>query len=229
LTFVPVTKGKWTKMGLGRTILLAVVGPFLVYYAFLGHVVYRHWGETAGPIEVQDFPKDTPKELKDAMIAQRKPLVKDFFDAFKGKLPIKDFSSKWLTDDAEYEDPFCRFSGRSEFEALLKIGTSAWKIIGDKTISEHHGTHEILLDEEFTMALNVLPDFPMTIRSRIHFLLEPPSSAGGPEKLFRFYEEIGGNKLLNERTTFGPLGKVHSKLRRYVGTLFAMIVEKGWI
>ena len=46
-----------------------------------------------------------------------------------------------------------RFSGRSEFEALLKIGTSAWKIIGDKTISEHHGTHEILLDEEFTMAL----------------------------------------------------------------------------
>ena len=42
----------------------------------------------------------------------------------------------------------------------------------------------------------------MTIRSRIHFLLEPPSSAGGPEKLFRFYEEIGGNKLLNERWGF---------------------------
>ena len=57
---------------------------------------------------MQDFPKDTPKELKDAMIAQRKPLVKDFFDAFKGKLAIKDFSNKWLTDDAEYEDPFCR-------------------------------------------------------------------------------------------------------------------------
>ena len=31
------------------------------------------------------------------------------------------------------------------------------------------------------------------------------------------------------RTTVGPLGKVHSKLRRYVGTLFAMVVEKGWI
>ena len=42
----------------------------------------------------------------------------------------------------------------------------------------------------------------MTIRSRMHFLLEPPSSAGGPEKLFRFYEEIGGNKLLNERWDF---------------------------
>ena len=53
MTFDTVTKDKWTKMGLGRTILLAVVGPFLVYYAFLGHVVYRHWGETAGPIEVQ--------------------------------------------------------------------------------------------------------------------------------------------------------------------------------
>ena len=54
-------------------------------------------------------------------------------------------SYSWLVVD--------RFSGRSEFEALLKIGTSAWKIIGDKTISEHHGTHEILLDQELTIAL----------------------------------------------------------------------------
>ena len=37
----------------------------------------------------QDFPKDTPKEMKDAMIAQRKPLVKDFFDSWKGKISIK--------------------------------------------------------------------------------------------------------------------------------------------
>ena len=29
--------------------------------------------------------------------------------------------------------------------------------------------------------------------------------------------------------TVGPLGKVHSKLRRYVGTLFAVVLEKGWI
>ena len=49
------------------------------------------------------------------------------------------------------------------------------------------------------LSSRVLPDFPMTVRSRMHYLLEPPSSAGGPEKLFRFYEEIGGNKLLNER------------------------------
>ena len=40
-------------MGLGRTILLAVVGPFLVYYAFLGHVAYRTLVETPDPIEVQ--------------------------------------------------------------------------------------------------------------------------------------------------------------------------------
>ena len=43
-------------MGVGRTILLAVVGPFLVYYAFLGHVAYRHFVETPGPIEVQVGP-----------------------------------------------------------------------------------------------------------------------------------------------------------------------------
>ena len=42
------------------------------------------------------------------MIAQRKPLVKDFFDSLKGKIAVKDFSAKWLTDDAECEDPFVR-------------------------------------------------------------------------------------------------------------------------
>jgi len=214
-------------MGVGRTILLAVVGPLLVYCALLGHVTFRHFVETPGPIEVQDFPKDTPK---DAMIAQRKPLVKDFLDSWKGKLAIKDFSAKWLTDDAEYEDPFCRFSGRTEFEAVLHIGTSAWQVVDLKTLGEYHGTHEILMDQEITIALKMLPDFPVTMRFRGHYLLEPPAKAGAPEKLFRYFEEIGGNRLLNERTTaIGPLGKVHSKLRRYVGTLFAMVVENGWI
>jgi len=217
-------------MGVGRTILLAVVGPFLVYYAFLGHVAYRHFVETPGPIEVQDFPKDTPKDLKDAMIAQRKPLVKDFFDSLKGKLAVKDFSAKWLTDDAEYEDPFVRFSGRTEFEAMMRICNSYWQIVGDpKTIGEYHGMHEILLDQEITFALKVLPDFPLTVRVRGHYLLEPPAKAGAPEKLFRYFEEINGNKLLNERTTIAQLGKVHSKLRRYVGQLFAKMVENGWV
>ena len=67
---------------------------------------------------------------------------------------LQDFSAKWLTDDAEYEDPFCRFSGRTEFEAMLHIGNSAWQIVGDpKTLGEYHGTHEILMDQEITIAL----------------------------------------------------------------------------
>ena len=45
----------------------------------------------------------------------------------------------------------------------------------------------------------MLPDFPLTIRLRGHYLLEPPAKAGAPEKLFRYFEEINGNKLLNER------------------------------
>ena len=57
----------------------------------------------------QDFPKDTPKELIDAMIGLRKPLVKDFHSTLKGKISIKDFSAKWLTDDAELEDPFTKY------------------------------------------------------------------------------------------------------------------------
>jgi len=211
-------------------ILLAVVGPFLVYSAFLGHVVFRHFAETPGPIEVQDFPKDTPKELIDAMIGLRKPLVKDFHSTLKGKISIKDFSAKWLTDDAELEDPFTKFSGRSEFESALYLGKTYWNLIGEpKVIGEYHGTHEILRDVEVTISLKHLPDFPFTLRLRSHFLLEPPSSAGAPEKLFKYFEEVNGNRLLNERTTIGPLGKIHSKLRRYVGSLCVLIVEKGWM
>ena len=49
---------------------------------------------------------------------------------------------------------FCRFSGRTEFEAMVRICNSVWQIVGDpKTIGEYHGTHEILLDQEMTIAL----------------------------------------------------------------------------
>ena len=51
-----MNRGYRSRMGVGRTILLAVVGPFLVYYAFLGHVAYRHFVETPCPIEVQVGP-----------------------------------------------------------------------------------------------------------------------------------------------------------------------------
>ena len=45
----------------------------------------------------------------------------------------------------------------------------------------------------------MLPDFPVTVSMRVHYLLEPPAKAGAPEKLFRCFQEINGNKLLNER------------------------------
>ena len=45
----------------------------------------------------------------------------------------------------------------------------------------------------------MLPDFPVTMRICGHYLLEPPAKAGAPEKLFRYFEEINCNRLLNER------------------------------
>ena len=94
---------------------------------------------------------------------------------------------------------------------------------------EHHGPHEVVMDWTITMTMRTFPSYPFSLRMRTHILLEPPSRAGGQEKIFRIYEEWNGNKQLNEKTTFGPLGKVHQKLRRFSGYLAAAAVEKEYM
>ena len=56
-----------------------------------------------------------------------------------------------------------------------------------------------------------------SMRMRTHYLLAPPSEAGGPEKLRCYVEEANGNKLLDENTTFGPVGRMHRGLRKIFG------------
>ena len=56
-----------------------------------------------------------------------------------------------------------------------------------------------------------------SMRMRTHYLLEPPSEPGGPEKLRCYVEEVNGNKLLDENTTFGPVGRMHRGLRNLFG------------
>ena len=84
---------------------------------------------------------------------------------------------------------------------------------------QHHGPHEIVMDWSPTFVMPWFPDRPMSFRVRTHLLLEAPSQPGEKEKVFRMFEEWGGNKLLSEKTTFFPLGKIHQKLRDFVGLL----------
>ena len=43
-------------------------------------------------------------------------------------------------------------------------------------------------------------------RVRAHYLLDDNDSKG-PERLSRYYEELNGNRLLDENSTFAPLGE----------------------
>ena len=54
-------------------------------------------------------------------------------------------------------------------------------------------------------------------RVRAHYLLDNDSN--GPERLSRYYEELNGNRLLDENSTFAPLGRMHSKLRELFGNI----------
>ena len=54
-------------------------------------------------------------------------------------------------------------------------------------------------------------------RVRAHYLLDEDSE--GPERLSRYYEELNGNRLLDENSTFAPLGKMHSKMRVLFGRI----------
>ena len=64
-------------------------------------------------------------------------------------------------------------------------------------------------------------------------MLEPSEvKVGGPEKVFRVYEEWGGNVLLTEKTCQPPmLGKLHSKLRQFTGYAVTQLIKYGilWI
>ena len=69
----------------------------------------------------------------------------------------------------------------------------------------------------------------MSIGMRTHILLEPSEvKIGGPEKIFRVYEEWNGNPLLTEKTGKPPmLEKLHSMLRKFHGSVITEGIKYG--
>ncbi len=175
---------------------------------------------------LQDFPKGTSKELRDAVVSNRKLLIRDVMDALAGKAP-SDFLSSRCADDIEFEDFFMRWQGRKEFSQLLTAASKMVKNLEYDVHGEHHGPHEVVMDWTLTTTPSFLPSMPIPLRMRTHILLEPPTQVGGQERVFRIYEEWNGNKQLNEKSTFGPLGKVHQRLRRFNGYLASSIMDWG--
>ena len=63
-------------------------------------------------------------------------------------------------------------------------------------------------------------------RYRTHYLFEPRSDDNQPQKLKRYVMEMNGNRLLDERSTFGPIGRLHSWLRRWNGRRCVKSIRK---
>ncbi len=172
----------------------------------------------------QDFPKGTAN--KDAIIASRKPMIKDLMDALSG-LAKKDFADKWLTDDMVWEDPLQRYEGREEVRKFVYLGAQTVTGAEIETRSEHHGVHEVLMDWTVKFRVKQMPNFPMSVSMQARIMLEPPSKAGGAEKIFKYIEDWGGAPLLNEKTTVPILGKIHARLRRFHCHLGLAVVDNG--
>ena len=65
------------------------------------------------------------------------------------------------------------------------------------------------------------PSMKTSQRVRAHYLLEQQfnNESKGPERLRRYYEELNGNRLLDENSTFALLGRMHSKMRELFGRM----------
>ena len=70
-------------MGVGRIIFNAILGPLMIWGILLGITVGWHFLQDPPALSIQDFPAETPKEVKDAVIKNRKPLIKDVMSTFQ--------------------------------------------------------------------------------------------------------------------------------------------------
>ena len=72
-------------MGLGRILVNAILGPLVIWGILLGITLGWHFLQTAPALSIQDFPAETPKEVRDAVVKNRKPLIKELMAVLQVK------------------------------------------------------------------------------------------------------------------------------------------------
>lgn len=206
-----------------------ILGPLLLWLLLIGHVVYQTGFRDADEITINEWSKETKENEREAIIKVRQILIKELKDALNGKASQK-FLNELVTDDIEWEDPLEKIKGHEEFVLLFKrLVPATFKEIDFTIYGEYHSNHEIIMDWSLKSTLKALPSYHLDIPMRTHLFLEPPSKKGELEKIFRIEEEWWGNPLLNERTTFSYLGKIHAQYRRFIGYGLIQILQKGWL
>ena len=133
---------------------------------------------------------------------------------------VTDLGSK---EGIEFEDPFQKYEGETQFRVFLNMAKKYVSSVEFELHKKYQGTDEILLDWTLTMANTMMPDWPLVMPMRTHIIL---SKAG---KVKRISEEWYGNEQINEANTFFLWGRMHMKLRKFIGTMAVESVNRGWI
>ena len=131
-------------MGVVRSIFSALFGPLAIYLLMLGHVVYQVGFKEPEPLKVPQWPASTKPEDKQAIIAARKPILREFMDFLGGK--NAEFFKQHATEDIDWEDPIERIKGFDEMDGFAKLATRWIKESEIDVISENHSPHEIIMD-----------------------------------------------------------------------------------
>ena len=131
-------------MGVLRTIFRACLGPVLVYFILMAHVVYQVAFKEAEPLEVPQWPANTKPEDREAIISARKPILREYMDFLAGK--NAEFFKQHGTEDVDWEDAIQKITGFNEVDGFARLATRWIKDTEVEIFSEHHAPHEIVMD-----------------------------------------------------------------------------------
>ena len=76
-------------MGLLRTLRNAILGPLFFWLLILAYMIGWHFYQDPPALSIQDFPSDTPKDVKEALIKIRRPLIKEVMAVYQVRLIFK--------------------------------------------------------------------------------------------------------------------------------------------
>ena len=130
-------------MGVCGAICNFILGPLLIYFILMGHVAYQTF-KSPSELDVPAWPSQATAQEKNAIIASRKPIIKDLMDVCAGK--NGKFAQQYATEDVEFEDPMQRFIGFKEVSQFLSVPVRHIKNAEFEIHGEHHAPHEIIMD-----------------------------------------------------------------------------------
>lgn len=70
-------------MGVGNLIRNAILGPLVIWATLLAIALGWHFLQSPPALSIQDFAASTPKEVKEALIKMRQPLIQEVIQLYK--------------------------------------------------------------------------------------------------------------------------------------------------